>query len=244
MPETDTRRSASLGAWHTALVLLPLLIGSAVSFHQHTLEHVNLPGMSVRLAAYFTVIAEEWIVVLLIWLGLRRRGLSIAFLISGRWQNLAAFLKDLGLGICFAIAVEALMAMIARFLESGSSYVNFLPLTPLEAIVWVFLAFTAGFCEELIFRGYLTHQLTVWTNSKALAIFVQGIVFGLIHGNQLSGVLWIMLYAWLIGMLASWRKSLRPGMLARRARRRGPRLTPVLHQVKTRWRGAPQRSAA
>ena len=200
--------------WHAALVLLPLFIGSAVSFHQHTLEHVNLPGVSVRLSAYFTVMAEEWFVVLLIWLALRRRGLSLAFLISGRWQNLAAFLKDLGLGLGFAIAVEGLMAVAARFLDSGSSDVNFLPLTPLEAIVWIFLAFTAGFCEELIFRGYLTHQSTVWTNSKALAIFIQGIVFGLIHGNQLSGILSIMVYSWLIGTFASWRKSLRPGMLA------------------------------
>ena len=200
--------------WHTVLVLLPLFVGSAVSAYQHTLEHVNLPGISFRLSAYFTVMVEEWFVVLLIWLALRRRGLSIGDMVSGRWQNVAAFLRDLGLAIVFIVAVEALTTVMARFLASGSSDVNFVPQTRFEAIVWVFLALTAGFCEELIFRGYLTHQFTAWTNSKALAIVIQGIVFGLIHGNQFSNILPIMVFGWLIGIFASWRKSLRPAILA------------------------------
>ena len=200
--------------WHTALVLLPLFIGSAVSAYQHTLEHVNLPGMSFRLSAYFSVMVEEWFVVLLIWLALRRRGLSISDLVSGRWWNPVVFLKDLGLAIAFIVAVEALTTVLARFLASSSSDVDFVPQSRFEAIVWVFLALTAGFCEELIFRGYLTHQFTAWTNSKALAIAIQGTLFGLVHGNQFSNVLWIMVFGWLIGIFASWRKSLRPAMLA------------------------------
>jgi hypothetical protein len=69
---------------HTVLVLLPIAIGSVASWYQHGLPNANLPGMSSRLSGYFTVIAEEWVVVLLIWLALRRRGLSIGSLVSVR----------------------------------------------------------------------------------------------------------------------------------------------------------------
>jgi membrane protease YdiL (CAAX protease family) len=40
---------------------------------------------------------------------------------------------------------------------------------------------TAGFSEELIFRGYLTRQFDAWTGSLVFAVILQGIVFGLAH---------------------------------------------------------------
>ncbi len=200
--------------WHTALVLLPLALGSALSARQHTLEHVNLPGMSFRLSAYFTVMVEEWFVVGLIWLALRHRGLSMSELVSGRWLKPLDFLKDLGLAICFLTAVVPLMTVAGRLLGSDSGEIGFLPGNWWEAIVWVFLAATAGFAEELIFRGYLTRQFHAWTNSVALAIAIQGLLFGLAHGYYSKSIMAIVIYGWLIGILAWWRKSLRPGMLA------------------------------
>jgi membrane protease YdiL (CAAX protease family) len=88
------------------------------------------------------------------------------------------------------------------------------PKTAFEAIVWLGVAATAGFCEELIFRGYLTQQLSGWTNSQILAILIQGVAFGLAHGYQSRSMIAIMVYGWLIGLLAFWRKSLRPGMFS------------------------------
>ena len=201
--------------WHTALVLLVLLMGSAASAHQQGLPNLKLPGMSVRLSGYLTVIAEEWLLVLLIWLVLKRRGLSIGSLVSGCWQNLGAFLKDLGLAVGFLLVVVAVTGVLARLLsvdESGPA--SIVPKTSLEAITWLFLSATGGFCEELIFRGYLTCQFTAWTNSTALAIVIQSVVFGLSHGYQIRNIVVIVILGCLLGMLAYWRKSLRPGMLA------------------------------
>jgi CAAX protease family protein len=200
--------------WHTVLVLLPLAIGSAASAHQHTLEHVNIPGLSFRLSAYLTVMVEEWSVVFLIWLALKHRGLSIAELVSGRWSRPLDFFKDLGLGIGFLVIVLPLMAVAGRLLPSSRGEVTFFPENWWEAIVWVFLGATAGFAEELIFRGYLTRQFHAWTNSGVLAVIIQGLLFGLAHGYYSSAMILIAAYGWLIGVLAWWRKSLRPGMLA------------------------------
>jgi uncharacterized protein len=200
--------------WHTALVLLPFLVGSAVSAHQHTLEHVNLPGMSARLSGYLTVMVEEWIAVLLVWLQGNRGGLSIGELVSGQWRNLTAFLKDLGLAIGFLVIGVPLLALMARFLGNGASQISFTPRTALEAVIWVAVAATAGFAEELIFRGYLTKQLTAWTKSVALAIIIQGLLFGVAHGYYSRSMVAVAVYGCLLGLLAWWRKSLRPGMLA------------------------------
>lgn len=78
----------------------------------------------------------------------------------------------------------------------------------------VALAATGGFCEELIFRGYLTRQFHAWTGSNVLAILLQGVLFGLAHGYYEKVMVLIMIQGWLLGLLAYWRKSLRPGMLA------------------------------
>ena len=43
---------------------------------------------------------------------------------------------------------------------------------------------------------------------------LQGVVFGLAHGYYGKAMIAIMIHGWLLGLLAMWRKSLRPGMLA------------------------------
>ena len=76
------------------------------------------------------------------------------------------------------------------------------------------MAATAGFCEELTFRGYLTRQFNAWTGSRVFAVVLQGVAFGLAHGYYQRVMLVIMVQGWLLGLFAYWRKSLRPGMLA------------------------------
>jgi membrane protease YdiL (CAAX protease family) len=200
--------------WHTALVLLVISIGSVASAYQHGFANLNLPGLNVRLSGYVTVLAEEWFLALLIWLAMRRRGQSLAILVSGRWQSVGAFLKDFGLAVGFLAVGIPLTSAMTLLLKASSMPAGIFPKTPLEAMVWVFLAATAGFCEELVFRGYLMQQFTAWTNSRILGIGIQGLAFGLAHGYQGRFMIVITAYGWLFGLFAAWRKSLRPGMLA------------------------------
>jgi hypothetical protein len=74
---------------------------------------VGLVVISVRLSGYLTVFAEEWLLVLLIWLALRHRGFSLGGLVSGRRQNLGAF-KDFGLAVGFLLVLGALLMTLTR----------------------------------------------------------------------------------------------------------------------------------
>ena len=76
------------------------------------------------------------------------------------------------------------------------------------------LSASAGFAEELVFRGYLTRRFSAWTGNTALAIILQAIAFGLAHGFHGKAMIAIAAQGWLLGLLADWRQSLRPGMLA------------------------------
>jgi CAAX protease family protein len=212
----DNRKHPIAPWWHTVLVLAPIAIASVASAFQRGLPNANLPGMSHRLSSYFTVLVEEWFGVFLIWLAIRRRGLAMSSLVSGRWRTFSAFFKDLGLAIGFLVVVVPLVGVLAYFLGAGTNnaVANVPPKTVVELLVFLTLNASAGFGEELVFRGYLTQQFSAWTRSGAIAVVLQGIVFGLAHGFYGKAMLAIMLQGWLLGLLAYWRKSLRPGMLA------------------------------
>jgi membrane protease YdiL (CAAX protease family) len=84
-----------------------------------------------------------------------------------------------------------------------------------EAVLWVLLSISAGISEEIVFRGYLQRQLTAFTGCTSLALFLQVAVFGIAHGYQgVRSCLAIAIYGSLFTLLALWRKSLRPGMIA------------------------------
>jgi membrane protease YdiL (CAAX protease family) len=172
--------------------------------------------MSSKLSGYFTVLAEEWFIVLLIWLALRRRGLSFETLVSGRWQTPGAFFKDLGLAVGFIVVALPLVGLLMHLMGGSvaSTVANITPKTRGELAVFLALAVTAGFGEELIFRGYLIWQFYAWSGSRVFAVFLQGVIFGLAHGFYHSHMVVIMVEGWLLGVFVSWRKSLRPAMLA------------------------------
>ena len=74
---------------------------------------------------------------------------------------------------------------------------------------------SAGFCEEFVFRGYLQRQFTAWLGSPWIALSLQALLFGVSHGYQgFLACAHITLYGVLFGLLALWRRSLRPGMIA------------------------------
>jgi len=82
-------------------------------------------------------------------------------------------------------------------------------------MLWVLLSISAGFSEELVFRGYLQRQLTALTGSVTVALLLQSALFGIAHGYQgWRSCMAIAVYGALFTMLALWRRSLRPGMTA------------------------------
>src|SRR5258706_14479356 len=115
--------------WHTFLVMLPIAAGSIASGYQRGLPNANLPGISSKLSSYVTVLAIEWVPVLLIWMALRRRGLAFGTLVSGGWQTARAFFRDFGFGVGFMVVAIPLVGVVANSLGgiSDATVSNIIP---------------------------------------------------------------------------------------------------------------------
>jgi len=84
-----------------------------------------------------------------------------------------------------------------------------------EITLWIALSVTAGICEETIFRGYLQRQFMALTKSAPAGILLSAATFGAAHAYQgFRMVILIGLYGVMFGILAYWRGSVRPGMIA------------------------------
>lgn len=201
--------------WHTALVFLLLLSASISSAHFHALPRIPIAGLSPKLAGLVVTLFMEWLIVFVIWLGLRSRGVPLRHLVSARWQKPTSILKDLGWALAFLLVATPCLAAVSRVLHASYDAKAILPTNALELTLWLLLAATAGFCEELTFRGYFQRQFSAWSGNRVAGLALQGLVFGMAHGYQGWRMMTvIMIFGWMFGALALWRKSLAPGMLA------------------------------
>jgi membrane protease YdiL (CAAX protease family) len=202
-------------AWHTAVVLLVLFGLSALSAYQHGLISIGRTGG--RAASYVLVMAVEWVLTGFIWFGIRRRGIRLSELVGGSWPSARAVLRDLGITVLYLIAANLVLSGLGFLLKVTPSpgLRNIFPNGPTEVVLFLMLAFTAGICEEILFRGYLQRQFAALTRSTAAGMMLQGVAFGLAHGYQGRKYMCIIaVYGCLFGLLAYWRRSLRPGMTA------------------------------
>jgi uncharacterized protein len=214
VPNEVENRGAIAPAWHTVIVLV-LMLGVSLA---GALTR-NLPGVGThgRTPGYLFVIAFEWITVAFIWYGVSCRGSGLRNLVGGRWARPVEAVRDLGIAIAFLIISLAVLNAIGYLLKAKPNQAirNLLPQTNTELAVYLLLALTAGFCEETIFRGYLQRQFSALTRSAAGGIVLQGIAFGAGHGYQgWKYMVVIAVFGTMFGLLAYWRKSLRPGMIA------------------------------
>jgi uncharacterized protein len=217
--KSKTVRVAPL--WHS-LGLLLLLLSISLGFYsaQSASPTVHSLGGPTdgNVALYLAIIASEWGLWFYIWLGGRCRGaVPVRDLIGGRWSNLKSVLLDIAVAAGFWLVWSAVAIGVSSL--TGPSHAKpaaFLnPKGPVEVILWVIMSMTAGFCEELVYRGYLQKQILALSGSATLAVMVQAIIFGAGHWYQGSKkVIIIVILGALFGLLAHWRKSLRPGMLS------------------------------
>jgi len=214
-PRNASRPTPVGSIWHTVALVL-FLVGLALLQYQPQLaaRATQLPHL-VRI--YMGTIVYEWVLVGYVWFfGLRRRGVKISEVIGGKWRGRVDFFVDCGIALGFWAVVLVVLGSLSHLLDfSGEEAAKFLlPRTPLEMVVFVLLAWVAGFCEELVFRGYLQRQFFAWTGSVVAGVALQALVFGAAHLYQgPKAVLVISVYGAMFGTLAALRKSLRPGMI-------------------------------
>jgi len=211
-----TSRPLIAPAWHT-IVFIAIFVGISVvgGFFQHAVKQHPLAVVpsSNAVPGYISVVVFEWLLVLYVGMGVHKRGVRLRDLIGGRWATPKDVVKDFALGAglwAFWIGL-----MNPHILGGGTNAAQgLLPHGTLESVAWIPVALSAGFCEQLAFRGYLQQQFQAITGSAGLAVLIQAIVFGVGHLYEGVGPVGrITLFGILFGLLAVWRKSLRPGMI-------------------------------
>jgi CAAX protease family protein len=148
--------------------------------------------------------------------GLRRGGTPFRELLGARWASWRDVARDVVVAAGAWAAWLAITAATSRFVGEGSGrgLATFLPRGPAEIVAWVALSVSAGFCEEAVYRGYLQRQFEALSGSPAIAVLGQGLVFGISHAYQgFTNMAVIAVLGVLYGLLARWRRSLKPGMI-------------------------------
>jgi membrane protease YdiL (CAAX protease family) len=115
----------------------------------------------------------------------------------------------------FAISSGAAATSPSAIKDSLKYIAPLIPHSRIEIFFWIVMSLTAGFCEEFVFRGYLQRQFTALTKNVAAGIIFSAIIFSVGHLYQ-GGLQMALIgaYGAMFGMLAHFRKSLRPGMIA------------------------------
>lgn len=136
-------------------------------------------------------------------------------LVGRRWREPADALVDLlyaALALALIIAIEVLSRPLAAGRNAAVSAL--LPSTEAERLTWLLVASGVGFCEEVVYRGYLQLQLSAFTRSAPLGLVFQAVLFALAHLEQGAGAaLRIGVYGLILGALARSRGSLLPGIV-------------------------------
>ena len=176
------------------------------------------PG--ARLRAYRRAIAGEWVFALAaitIWASHDRSWSALGLLVPHGWR--------LALGGVLVLALVALMWIQLGSIRRLSAerrvaarpklgaLAFMLPRTRAERTSFLVLSATAGFCEELLYRGYLPWLLAPWLGLLG-SMSVAVLIFGVSHAYQgRGGVVKATIVGALLAAVVLATRSLIPAML-------------------------------
>jgi uncharacterized protein len=171
---------------HTLLLAFVLALWAIYGALRANLTASQMP----QLVRYISTGIVQWLLVGSTIAGLYHRRIFIMGVLgipARRWlgKDLLTGLTILVLGWFAVIALHFALRHTALHVASASSSVKaLLPHTALEMTLWVFVAMTAGVCEEFIFRGYLQRQVAAWSGSMLAGIAIPSLIFGCLHLYQ------------------------------------------------------------
>ena len=212
---SDDHPSALLASRrHTVRFVLIVCAIAALGILQ---THRTAPSTAVsHIPLYASLAILQLLFVWFVRLGVRAYGRSILDLLGKRWRSSLDVGRDFALAAALIAILLGFSKLVQHFLGPSSAKVAFLlPHGPLESVLWLGVAAIAGISEEIVYRGYLQPQLRALSGNLALAIGLQAIIFAIGHLYQgwkpaiITGI-----YGMAFGILAAWRKSIIPGMIA------------------------------
>ncbi|HTV57550.1 MAG TPA: CPBP family intramembrane glutamic endopeptidase [Verrucomicrobiae bacterium] len=198
--------------WHTSLLILLFL---ALGIGEMAGTRTSSPPAA--LPFYLGAIVFEWVLFAYVWWGVRLKGNSLATLVS-RGQ-LPGFGRDAMIGVF----IWVLWYVVESFVGIGLSAVGItnagaqgtvFPHGAIQIALWIVMAASSGFSEEIAFRGYFLQQFSAWTGSTLAGIVLQAILFGVGHAYLgVRQVVLIIVSGVLLGVFAGWLRNIRPLMV-------------------------------
>jgi membrane protease YdiL (CAAX protease family) len=200
------------------VALFVVLLASATMSQQRA---ANIAGSVMHWSRYGSTVMLSWLLLGAVVAGIYHRGAFFA----RAWKSRAhTWAHEVGLGLAVYLCGLVAMASVAIVLQhtplrhavNEALVLALLPHTPSEFAAWLVVSVTAGFCEELIFRGYLLQQITAWTQRPVLAVVLSAMIFGSVHLYEgVGAMLPLMTLALLFGFVVLRRKGdLRAVMVA------------------------------
>jgi uncharacterized protein len=201
---------------HTILVLAAL--GGWTCWGKVLADQLSAAVNPNRVRFYVVTILFEWLLFVLVVAGVRHNRTSVLVVLGDHWHSTRQVLRDMRIAAKFWIVAAVLLwifGWLLRIAALGHNMQFMLPHGGAEVTLWIALSVTAGICEETIFRGYLQRQFIALTKSASGGILLSAAAFGAAHAYQgFRMVILIGLYGAMFGILAYWRGSVRPGMIA------------------------------
>lgn len=178
-----------MDVWLLAAVLVVAL--PILGWHRFR-RYVALPGpvpTARKLRAYASILLTQWTLVAACAWVLGRHGLDLGALGVGVSPPLASTLTALVIGaVLCATTVRGVRGLAASPDEELPSHlrhvVRILPETPSERVAFTAVALTAGFCEEVLYRGFLLYALDEVVRSPWLSLALAASAFGVGHAYQ------------------------------------------------------------
>jgi membrane protease YdiL (CAAX protease family) len=201
---------------HTVVVLALLAVGDYLGAIRS--GQLRAAASVDRVALYGRTIFLELLMLGVVLLGVWLHGVPFASVLGERWRSRREVLQDVGIALAFWVGSTLVVSVLGGHQHGGGTdrAVQFLfPQTFAENILWVVLSITAGICEEAVYRSYLQRQFMALTKNAPAGILLSALVFSTGHAYQgWAGAARIGVGGILLGILAHWRGSVRPGMMA------------------------------
>ena len=207
------------------LVGVLVMLGALTAYNFYSFHRANAPGPHTipndrtMIRSCAVGIAGEWLMMLVVWAGVRFHGGRMRDLTGGRWKGWRQFVLEIVIAAVFwslwSGSAELMWHLIGRPHGRPGGGLHFPPSSPLAIALWLILAASAGFCEEAIYRGYLQKQFHTLTGSATFAVLAQAFLFGIGHIYQgYKPVVVIAVLGLEYGLLAHWQRHLRSAMLS------------------------------
>lgn len=209
-PGTKSPTVIALPAWQLMLVLIgvpalylanSLLPWSIGLFQRH--DHAFF------LDFWCSIAVLHWGSVALIVMLLKRSGAQLTDIgLDPSPLRLAAMV---GIPLMVGLALTVLRETAASNHGSVSEPSAVLPATLGERLFWIFICLTAGFCEEMFYRGFSIRMLQGRNVPTWLSVGLATLAFFFMHGFwalALSAFLTIFIAGLLFSALFLWRRSL------------------------------------